>query len=134
MSFAVARGVGSVDAAGARPIDPPRTSSVAPARRPSPPKLTVVAAWAAWEADGALSSGAEFLHDVLSWTEGTAAQLLRRRWPAGTKRPTSLQVQERLRHHLGLAARAGHSSYLEALESARGRVSEELRQAQAIGA
>jgi hypothetical protein len=86
----------------------------------------MVDAWAAWEADAAVSSGAEFLRNVLSWTEGTAAQLLRRRWPAGTKRPTSLEVQERLRHHLALAARGGHSTYLEALQLARGRVIGEL--------
>jgi hypothetical protein len=65
--------------------------------------------------------------------EGTAAQLLRARWQAGVKRPTSTEVQERLRHHLGIVAQAGNVTYLEALEMARHGVIEEIRGARLTG-
>ena len=97
------------------------------ARRKSP-KLSVESAWAEWQGDLA-STGAEFLRSVASWTEGTAAQLLRQRWPTGTPRPTSADVRERLRHNLGIAARGAHSTSMEALEKARGRVIDELTKA-----
>ena len=93
-------------------------------------KSTVAATWTAWEADDGPSSGTDFLRSVSAWIEGTAAQLLRRKWPAGTKRPTSPEVQERLRHHLELTARRADSTYLNALESARDGVSQELDRAQ----
>jgi hypothetical protein len=92
--------------------------------------MSVVSAWAAWEASDAATSGLTFLQSVSSWTEGTAAQLLRQRWPAEVKRPTASEVQDRLRHNLGLAARGGHSNYVEALDWARRRVIEELRATQ----
>ena len=99
----------------------------------SPPKMSVGSAWAAWEADGSPASGSEFLGRVASWMEGTAAQLLRARWQDGTKRPTSTEVQERLRHHLGVVAQAGNVTYLEALELARRGVIEEIRGARPKG-
>jgi hypothetical protein len=98
----------------------------------SPPKLSVGSAWAAWEADGSPASGSEFLGRVASWVEGTAAQLLRARWGAGVKRPTSAEVQDRLRHHLRIVANAGNATYLEALELARRGVIDEIRRSQPI--
>jgi hypothetical protein len=61
-----------------------------------------------------------------AWLEGTSAQLLRLKWPL-EKRPTSTQVQERLRHHLSVVATNGQANYLEALALARRSVIEELR-------
>lgn len=93
----------------------------------SPPKLSVGSAWAAWEeAEGSPASGSEFLGRVASWMEGTAAQLLRARWHTGVQRPTAAEVQERLRHHLGMVAQDGNVTYLEALELARRGVIDEL--------
>ena len=93
----------------------------------SPPKMSVGSAWTAWEqAEGSPASGAEFLGRVASWMEGTAAQLLRARWQEGVKRPTAAEVQERLRHHLGMVAQDGNVTYLEALELARSNVIDEL--------
>jgi hypothetical protein len=105
------------------------TSPRAPARQSSAPKLSVEAAWAAWQADGVGSSGSDFLQRVSPWMEGTAAQLLRQTWPVGAKRPTSSEVQDRLRHNVGLAARGPASTYIEALRWARLQVIEELRPA-----
>jgi hypothetical protein len=101
----------------------------APAPKRSQPKKSVESAWALWRADGSSASGSEFLQSVSSWTEGTAAQLLRQQWSAEARRPSSPEVQERLRHHLGLAACGEQSSYRDALGSARRAVIEELRQA-----
>jgi hypothetical protein len=96
-----------------------------------PPKMTVAACWAAWEEDGSASSGSEFLQRVASWIEGTAAQMLRDQWRTGTKRPSSTELQERLRHHLALVAHDGQATYLQALELARHAVLEEIRRARA---
>ena len=96
-----------------------------------PSKLTVGACWAAWEAGGSASSGSEFLRHVASWIEGTAAQLLRDHWRAGTPRPSSADLQERLRHHLALVAHDGQATYLQALDLARQAVLEEICRAQA---
>jgi hypothetical protein len=97
------------------------------AARRGTPKRSAASAWEAWEAGGPTTSGTEFFESVSSWTEGTAAQLLRQPWPAGAKRPTLSEVQARLRHNLGLAAHGEHASYPEALELARRGVIEELR-------
>ena len=97
-----------------------------------PPKMTVGACWAAWEEGGSASSGSEFLQRVASWIEGTAAQLLRDHWRTGAKRPSSTELQERLRHHLALIAHDGQATtYLEALELARHAVLEEICRARA---
>jgi hypothetical protein len=97
------------------------------AGRRGTPKRSAASAWDAWGADGPKASGQEFFESVSSWTEGTAAQLLRQPWPVGTKRPTLTQVEERLRHNLGVAAHVGHATYAEGLELARHGVIEELR-------
>lgn len=92
----------------------------------SPLKQTSVgAAWTAWAADGSSSAGSQFLERVSSWIEGTSAQLLRARWP-GTQRPTSAELEERLRHHLEVVAQAGLATYPEALELARQGLIEEI--------
>jgi hypothetical protein len=94
-------------------------------RKPSPPKKGPAAAWEAWTADGSPSAGIVFVESVSSWVQGTAAQLLRARWPTGVERPTASEVEERLCHHLGVAAGRPLATYLEALEWARRAVIEE---------
>ena len=133
MSLPVTHSIAPLDAALTRALAAPGSSTVASAREPSPPKKSVESAWSTWQANAA-SSGSEFLQRVSSWTEGTAAQLLRPLWPAGVKRPTSAEIEERLRHNLRLAARRTHSTYLEALEWARHSVIVELRLAQGLPA
>ena len=95
-------------------------SPASPLKQPS-----VGAAWAAWAADGSPSAGSEFLERVSSWIEGTSAQLLRARWP-GTQRPSSAELEERLRHHLEVVAQAGLATYPEALELARQGLIDEI--------
>ena len=93
--------------------------------RPSPLYTSVGAAWTAWAADGSSPAGSEFLERVSSWIEGTAAQLLRARWP-DTERPTSAELEGRLRHHLEVVAQAGLATYPEALELARQGLIDEI--------
>jgi hypothetical protein len=109
----------------------PAPDGAKPARAPgrSHPKARAQSAWAAWIAGGPASSGAEFFSSVASWTEGTAAQLLRQPWPALSKRPTSAEVEERLRHHLKVVVHAEPTTYLDGLGLARTSVIEELRSA-----
>ena len=97
--------------------------------RHSTPKKSVKDAWDAWQDDGNLSSGSEFLASVVSWREGTAAQLLRQRELVGVPPPTSVHVQERLCHYLAIAARGHRSTYVEALATSRTGVINELRRA-----
>jgi hypothetical protein len=104
--------------------NPPATASTP--RRRSTPKPTPMSAWVAWQLEGSTSSGGLFLDSVSSWMEGTAAQLLRPAWPTGARRPTPNEVQDRLGHHLGMAARGARSTYLEGLALARRGVIEEL--------
>jgi hypothetical protein len=93
----------------------------------SPLKQTSVgAAWTAWATDGSSSAGAEFLERVSSWIEGTSAQLLRAKWHSGTQRPTSGELEERLRHHLEVVAQAGLATYPEVLEHARQGLIDEI--------
>ena len=94
--------------------------------RASPFKMSVGAAWTAWAADGSSSAGSEFLERVSSWVEGTSAQLLRARWRPGTQRPTSAELEGRLRHHLVVLAQTGLATYPEALELARHGLIEEI--------
>jgi hypothetical protein len=110
-------------------VEVPEPTVVRPPRS-SHPKKSVEFAWATWQSTCTPASGSEFLQSVSSWTEGPAAQLLRRRWTAGFKPPTATQLQERLRHNLGLAARGRQSTHMEALGRARDDVIEELRRAQ----
>ena len=93
----------------------------------SPLKQTSVgAAWTAWAADGSSAAGKEFLERVSSWIEGTAAQLLRAKWRPGTQRPTSAELEGRLRHHLEVVTQAGLSTYPEVLEHARQGLIDEI--------
>jgi hypothetical protein len=94
--------------------------------RPSPLYTSVGAAWTAWAADGSSPAGSEFLDRVASWVEGTSAQLLRARWRQGTLRPTSAELEGRLRHHLEVVAQAGLATYPEALELARQGLIDEI--------
>ena len=92
----------------------------------SPLKPTSVgAAWTAWATDASSSAGSEFLQRVSAWIEGTSAQLLRAKWRADTERPTSAELEERLRHHLEVVAQAG-ATYPEALELARQGLIDEI--------
>ena len=117
------------------PVDNAASSKTSvSSHRGSHPKRNVVSAWAAWEANESAASGTEFLQHVSSWTEGTAAQLLRQQWPASAARPSSIDVQERLRHYLEVAAHGRHVTYLEALELARCGVIEEFRSARRLAA
>jgi hypothetical protein len=124
--------IGPVPADVDMPTDPVEDDEPVVVRPPrsSHPKKSVEFAWAAWQATSTPASGSEFLQSVSSWTEGTAAQLLRRRWTVGFKPPTAMEVQERLRHNLGVAARGHQSTHMEALGRARDSVIEELRRAQ----
>jgi hypothetical protein len=88
--------------------------------------MSVGAAWTAWAADGSSSAASEFLERVSSWIEGTSAQLLRARWRPGTQRPTSAELEGRLRHHLEVVAQTGLATYPEALELARRGLIEEI--------
>ena len=90
------------------------------------PLKSVGAAWTAWVADRSSSDGSEFLDRISSWIEGTAAQLLRARWRPGTQRPTSAELEGRLRHHLEMVAQTGLATYPEALELARRGLIEEI--------
>jgi hypothetical protein len=112
---------------------------VSAAGRPKPPvtpkrapKMGAGPAWAAWQSTGAASAGSEFLQSVSSWMEGTAAQLLRRTWPVGAKRPTCMQVEKRLRYHLEVLAREEQATYLDALGAARRSVIAELEDARRL--
>ena len=84
------------------------------------------AAWTAWAADGSSTAGSEFLQRVSSWIEGTSAQLLRAKWRPDTERPTSAELEERLRHHLEVVAQAGLATYPEGLELARQGLIDEI--------
>lgn len=89
-------------------------------------QASVAAAWTAWATDGSSSAGSEFLERISSWIEGTSAQLLRARWRPGIQRPTSAELEGRLRHHLEVVAQAGLATYLEALELARQGLIDEI--------
>jgi hypothetical protein len=89
-------------------------------------QASVAAAWTAWAADGSSSAGSEFLERISSWIEGTSAQLLRARWRPGTERPTSAELEGRLRHHLEVVAQTGFARYPEALELARQALIDEI--------
>ena len=85
-------------------------------------------AWALWRSTGSEASAAQFYTSISSWTQGTAAQLLRPLWPVGVPRPTSIEVESRLRDKLKFALPA-QSDYLGALRIARDEVVEELQHA-----
>jgi len=85
-------------------------------------------AWAEWRAQRSAASAADFCAIVSSWIEGTAAQLLRPRWPSSAQPPSAAAVEMRLRHHLALDACADEAEYPKALALARRQVVEDLRQ------
>jgi hypothetical protein len=105
---------------------PARSAKAAKAPRSKPSPAT---AWSTWQSEGTDAARDEFLPNVTSWSQGTAAQLLRPAWPAGSRRPTVAHVEARLAHHLHLAARGPESTYLDALDAARCAVADELRAA-----
>ena len=90
------------------------------------PLKSVGAAWTAWAADKSPSAGSEFLERISSWIQGTSAQLLRARWNPNTPRPTSDELEGRLRHHLEVVAETGEATYPEALELARRGLIDEI--------
>jgi hypothetical protein len=106
-----------------------RPRAKAEVARPNRPKASPGAAWASWQAERTDAARDEFLPNVASWSQGTAAQLLRPAWPPHSSRPTTVAVEERLRHHLTVAAHGPESTYLDALEVARLAVAGELRTA-----
>jgi hypothetical protein len=101
----------------------------AAAARPTRPKPSPGAAWTAWQTERTDSARDEFLPNVASWSQGTAAQLLRPAWPTTSSRPTVSAVEDRLQHHLTIAAHGPESTYMDALEVARRAVAGELRTA-----
>jgi hypothetical protein len=96
-----------------------------PGRAPAPKKARE--AWVEWRTERSSASAADFCASVSSWIEGTAAQLLRARWPSSDHRPSAEAVQARLCHHLGLDPSAAEPDHLKALAIARRDVLEELR-------
>jgi len=79
------------------------------------------AAWNAWTTSGSPEAAAEFFDRVGSWTDGTAAQLIRGA-PRLRSCPTRDEVAARLRHELGLLAGGEPVTYLVALSLARRKV------------
>jgi len=79
------------------------------------------AAWNAWTTSGSPEAAAEFFDRVRSWTDGTAAQLIRGA-PRLRSCPTRDEVAARLRHELGLLAGGEPVTYLVALGLARRNV------------
>jgi len=104
------------------PGAPPRV------RRRSSSKDRAGDAWATWRSTGSEASAALFYASISSWTQGTAAQLLRPLWPVGVPRPTSIEVESRLRDKLKFAL-SGQSDYLGALRIARDQVVDDLQRA-----
>jgi hypothetical protein len=76
--------------------------------------------------DGSSSAGSDFLDRVSSWIQGTSAQLLRARWEPGATRPSSAELEGRLRHHLEVVAHTGEATYPEALDLARRGLIDEI--------
>jgi hypothetical protein len=105
---------------------PAKAAKATKAARSKPSPAT---AWSAWQSDHTAVARDEFLPNVTSWIQGTAAQLLRPAWPEGSRRPTVTEVEERLAHHLDIAAGGPATTYLDALDAARDAVARELRAA-----
>jgi len=104
----------------ARPSSSAKTPVLA-----SVPKKSAREAWADWRATGSSASAEVFCESVSSWIDGASAQLGRPAWPTGGVRPTSMEVQARLRHGLGLVV-AEEPDYIKALEAARRHVERQL--------
>ena len=91
------------------------------------PKLDARSAWSSWQAGDDDTADADFVDRVSAWLEGTAFQLLRQKWPAGTARPTALEVQERLRRALAVVATGPTVAHVDAMALARQAVLGQLR-------
>jgi hypothetical protein len=105
----------------------PKTPAAPRVRRRSSSKDKAGDAWAVWRSTGSEASADHFYNTVTSWTQGTAAQLLRPLWPVGIPRPTTAEVESRLR--VKLSGLSGQPDYLGALRIARDEVVEELHEA-----
>ena len=116
--------LGPMETVGSKAPKATSASSRSTRSKPSPG-----AAWATWQTERSDAARDEFLPNVTSWSQGTAAQLLRPAWPSDSSRPTVTDVEERLAHHLGVAAAGPETTYLDALEAARRAVAGELRAA-----
>jgi hypothetical protein len=103
---------------------PPSSSAKTPVRV-SVPKRSASEAWADWRATGSVASAKVFCESVSPWIEGVSAQLGRPAWPTGGVRPTSIEVQARLRDGLGLVV-TEEPDYVKALEAARRHVERQL--------
>jgi len=119
----------TLTASDAQPPQEPETAT--PPSRPttpvrvSVPKRSASEAWSDWRATGSATSARVFCESVSSWIEGASAQLGRPAWPTGGARPTSTEVQARVRHELGVVL-AEEADYVKALEAARRRVERQL--------
>ena len=106
-------------------VKPPPSSGTKTSARASTSKRTAPEAWADWRATGSAASATVFCEAVSSWIEGASAQLGRPAWPTGGVRPTSTEVQARVRHELGLVV-TEEADYVKALEAARRHVERQL--------
>lgn len=104
---------------------PPPSAGAATTRRVSTGKRSAAQSWADWRATGSAASANSFCESVSSWIEGASAQLVRPLWPAGGVRPTSTEVQVRLRKGLALVV-TEEADYVKALEAARRHVARQL--------
>jgi hypothetical protein len=106
-------------------VTPRPSSGAATPVRVSVPRRSAPEAWADWRATGSAASAKVFCESVSSWIEGASAQLGRPAWPTGGVRPTSIEVQARLRQGLGLVV-TQEADYIKALEAARRHVEQKL--------
>ena len=110
---------------GSETVKPPPPSGPKASARASSSKRSAPEAWADWRATGSAASATVFCEAVSSWIEGASAQLGRPAWPTGGVRPTSTEVQARVRHELGLVV-TEEADYIKALEAARRHVERQL--------
>ena len=102
----------------------PSASVAAPS--PRAPKRSAREAWKSWRATGSEGDAISFYDSIVPWLEGTSAQLARPLWPSGGVRPSLAEIEVRLREALGLVL-ANEADYIEALDAARRRVANQLR-------
>jgi hypothetical protein len=106
-------------------VTPRPSSGATTSVRASVPRRSAPEAWADWRATGSAASAKVFCESVSSWIEGASAQLGRPAWPTGGVRPSSVEVQARLRQGLSLAV-THEADYVKALEAARRHVEQQL--------
>ena len=102
----------------------PSPSAVAPSHRA--PKRSAREAWKSWRATGSEGDAIDFYESIVPWLEGTSAQLARPLWPSGGVRPSLAEIEVRLREALAIVL-ANEADYIEALDAARHRVANQLR-------